>query len=201
VGADLGQGLRALPDTEAQRYLRDALAREAEAQRMLLEGDLDAARAAYREVSDLYRGSWERAHERAFGRLVGMLKAAILAGGGKREAAYLRGEVPEADSPSSGYALALADLTAGDDPSVEHDAAAMRGDSEAFGLAANAVSALARRDQGGYENALRTIVADFEARSEHLTGVPIADTACVLERLAAARGMAVGLHSPLVPAT
>jgi hypothetical protein len=49
--------------------------------------------------------------------------------------------------------------------------------------------------------AVAAIVADFESRSEHLTGVPIADTALMLERLAAERGIGAGLDSPLAPAS
>jgi hypothetical protein len=41
------------------------------------------------------------------------------------------------------------------------------------------------------------IVADFEGRDEHLTGVPIADTALMLERLAG--GLASRPASPLLP--
>ena len=43
-------------------------------------------------------------------------------------------------------------------------------------------------------------MADFEARDQHLSGVAIADTALVLERLAEPRGMAVRPAGPLVPA-
>jgi hypothetical protein len=65
--------------------------------------------------------------------------------------------------------------------------------------AADAIAALAARDVAGYGDAIRAIVADFEGRDEHLTGVPIADTALMLERLAAARAMACGATSPLLP--
>jgi hypothetical protein len=44
------------------------------------------------------------------------------------------------------------------------------------------------------------IVADFEGRSEHLTGVPIADTALMLERFAERRGLAARPSSALLPA-
>ena len=71
--------------------------------------------------------------------------------------------------------------------------------SEAFGRAAGAVVALARRDRQAYAGMLAAIVADFEAREEHLTGVPIADTALVLDRLAERRGMAAHPRSPLLP--
>ena len=43
-------------------------------------------------------------------------------------------------------------------------------------------------------------MADFEARDQHLSGVAIADTALVLERLAEPRGMAAHPAGPLVPA-
>jgi hypothetical protein len=43
-------------------------------------------------------------------------------------------------------------------------------------------------------------VRDFEGRDAHLTGVPIADTALMLEALAAPRGMTARVDSPLMPA-
>jgi hypothetical protein len=191
-----------MPEREQQRLLRAALEREAEAQELLLSGDRDAATAAYREVAELYRRSWEAAHARAFGRLVGYLKAALLAGDGEAEAAYVRTQLGEAaDSPSSGYAIALAALVAGEDELAVRGAAAMREDSPAFGRAADAIEAIAREDGSAFQAALEGIVADFEARAEHLTGVAFADTALVLSRLAAKRGIAAELRSPLLPAS
>jgi hypothetical protein len=75
----------------------------------------------------------------------------------------------------------------------------MRTGSPPFVRAADAIDALVDRDGDRYAAALGTIVADFEGREEHLTGVPIADTALMLERLAAARGIACGPVSPLMP--
>ena len=57
----------------------------------------------------------------------------------------------------------------------------------------------ASSDGAAYASALSEIVADFEARERHLSGVAVADTALVLERLADARGMAVHPQSRLVP--
>jgi hypothetical protein len=48
--------------------------------------------------------------------------------------------------------------------------------------------------------ALAAIVRDFEERTEHLTGVAIADTALMLSELARRRGMAVAIESPVLPA-
>src|SRR5215211_8228818 len=95
----------------AQRLLEEAMDREAEAHRMLLAGEVDAARAALIEAAVLYRRSWEAAPPRAYGRLVGMLKAAVIAGEGKAPAAYARRALgPEGDSPTSWYALGVAAL-------------------------------------------------------------------------------------------
>jgi hypothetical protein len=149
---------------------------------------------------DLYRRSWEAAGPRSYGRLIGMLKAAVLAGGGREEASYARGQLAEADSPAAFYALALADLVAGEEEGARAAAEGMRGGSEAFERTAEAIEALAEGDEPRYAEALRSIVADFEAREQHLTGVPIADTALVLERIAARHGMAAGVSSPLLPA-
>jgi hypothetical protein len=185
---------------EKQRLLQEALDREGDAYRLLLDGEEEAAREALREVAQLYRRSWEEAGPRSFGRLIGMVKAGVLAANGSEEAAYVRGELgDEADSPVASYALALACLVEGDDGRARAAAAGMREGSEPMDRTADAIEALADRDPDRYAAAVRAIVADFEARDQHLTGVPIADTALVLERIAAQRGMAAGVRSPLVP--
>jgi hypothetical protein len=65
---------------------------------------------------------------------------------------------------------------------------------------ADAIAALADRDPEAYGAAIAAIVDDFAGREAHLTGVPIADTALMLERLAQPRGLACRLASPLLPA-
>ena len=178
--------------------MRDAIAADGEAQRALLAGA--DAREPLGRAARAYRASWEAAPPRSFGRLVGYAKATILAGGDP--SAFVREQAGEGDSPPSWWALALAALAAGDDGAAARAARAaegMRGGSEAFGRAADAVAALARGDRDGYAAALAAIVADFEGRENHLTGVPIADTALVLERLAERRGLAAHPSSPLLP--
>ena len=106
-----------MPPHEHQRLLTEAIEREGEAQRHLIDGDVAAAQVEFREASALYRRSWEAAHARAFGRLVGMLKAAVLAGGGADEAEYARAALADADvaSTTANYARAIAALIIGDD--------------------------------------------------------------------------------------
>ena len=212
-----------------------AIALEAEGQRLLLDGDEAAGAARLRAAAEHYRRSWELAPPGAYGRLIGMLKAAVIAGDPTEAAAYVReqlagvgaassppaqaagsppaqaaGSPPAAPahsapaapagSPPAHYARAIAALVEDDDEAALEAARGMRAGSPAFGRAADAVEGLARRDTEGYAAAVRAIVADFEARDEHLTGVPIADTALMLERLAEPRGLAAHPASALLPA-
>ena len=184
-----------------QELLTAAIEREGEAQRQLIDGHIQAARAGFREVAGLYRQSWEAAHAGAFGRLVGMLKASVLAGGGEEEAEYARSELAGADeaSATANYARALAALIAGDDEDAEVRARAMDAGGDAFARTGAALAALAVRDQTAYARALEAIVRDFEQRTEHLTGVAVADTAVVLQALAGRRHLKAAIESPVVP--
>jgi hypothetical protein len=183
-----------------QQILEEAIAVEGEGQRALLAGDDATGRARMADAAELYRTSWQEAPPRAFGRLVGMLKAAVIAGDAGAAAIYTREELgDEADSPASWYAIAVAALVEGDDELAERAAGGMEDGSPAFGRTARAIRALARHDADEYASAVEEIIADFAARDAHLTGVPIADTALMLERLAEARGMAARPRSPLLP--
>lgn len=184
---------------EAQVLLGQALEREGQAQRLLLGGNKEAAAGAFHEVAKLYRRSWEQAPAGAYGRLAGMLKAAILAGEAGDEAAYARDQLAGAHSPASAWVLALAALVQGDAREASSAARTMGEGDEAFVRTAEAVDALALRDAGRYAEAVAEIVRDFERRDQHLTGVAIADTAVVLERLAEDRGIAAQPGSELVP--
>lgn len=192
-----------MADAHHQQLLREALTAEAGAHRAVLAGDDERAREAFAEAARRYRASWQAAPPAAFGRLIGMLKASVLAGEGATEAAeYALAELAGgqvADSAAAAYALALAALLTGDDAVAREAAAAMAAGEEAFARTAHALVALADRDARAYAEALGAIVADFEQRTEHLTGVALADTALMLERLAEPRGIAAHPDSPLLP--
>jgi hypothetical protein len=178
-----------------------AIRADGEGLRALLDGDAETGRARLNEAMSRYRASWELAPPRSYGRLVGMLKAAVIGDADAvGAAAYAREAVPEADSPPSSYVRAIAALVEGDDDAAAGFAEGMREGSPAFVRAADAIAALAARDGDAYAAAVRAIVADFEGRDAHLTGVPIADTALMLERLAEPRGIAAAPASALLPA-
>jgi hypothetical protein len=178
----------------AGQHLNAALAAEADAYRALLarsdaKRELNAAR-------DAYLASHAETGARSWGRLLGALKMAILAGDGiEAIARQAVAETEAADSPASAYVRALALVCLGEAP----DVAPMLSAGDAFARTGRALAALAAGDAAAYASALAEIVADFEARDQHLSGVPVADTALVLERLAEARGIAAHPQSPLVP--
>jgi hypothetical protein len=186
---------------ELHRALQaEAVQADAGAQRSLLAGDRDGAERFLRASERLYRESWEAAPPGGYGRLVGMLKSAILRGEAGDAARSTRTALTgEPESPTAAYALALACLAEADDDGAARAAARMAAGGEAFERTALALAALAGRDEAVYADALRAVIADFEARDLHLTGVPFADTALVLERLAEPRGLAQRPSSPLLP--
>ena len=180
--------------------LTEGVAADGAAFRALFAGRPDEAREWLRAAAALYRRSWEQAPPRSFGRLVAYLKSAVLAGDGADAAAYVRDALGGAcDSPTSCYALALAALAAGDDAAAAEAAEGMREGDGAFDRAAEALAALAAGDAERYGRAVTAIVRDFEGRDAHLTGVPVADTAMLMEALAAPRGLAAHPASPLMP--
>ena len=176
--------------------MREGIAADGDAHRALLAGD-DAG-APLRRAAAAYRRSWEAAPPGSYGRLVGYAKASILAG--DDPLAYGREQLGADDrSPPACWARALAYLADGNDARAARAAEGMHAGSEAFGRAADAIATLAAGEREAYATAVQAIVDDFEGRDEHLTGVPIADTALVLDRLAERRGMAAHPRSPLMP--
>ncbi|HSD00882.1 MAG TPA: hypothetical protein VLB81_00815 [Gaiellales bacterium] len=178
----------------AGQHLDAALEAEAEAYRALLAGG-DAAQELM-AARDAYLASHAETGPQSWGRLLGALKMAILAGDGSEAIARRAvAETGAAASAASAYLRALAFVCLGETPDVGPMIAA----GDAFARTGRALAALAAADAAAYADALAEIVADFEARDQHLSGVPIADTALVLERLAEVRGIAAHPQSPLVP--
>ncbi len=182
-----------------------AIEHDSEGQRALLAGDPAGAQVAFAAAAELYRRSWEEASPTSYGRLVGLLKSALLAGDAVAAAEYTRAALVDEQqvvgSPTASYARALAALIEGDDADARRFSETMAAGGDSFARTAQAIAALATRDERTYTDSLEAIVRDFEQRQGHLTGVAIADTALMLEQLAAARDMAVGIESPVMPAS
>jgi len=192
-----------MQEGEHRELMIAAIAAEAVAHAALVDGDLEGARAAYAAAVEKYRASWALAPPKSYGRLVGLLKAAVLGGDSTAAANEVRealdGDEDAAGSPVASYVLAVAALIVGDDAAVAPLADVMDPRGGAFERTATALRALASGDGPAYAEAVSAIEADFAEREEHLTGVAIADTAIMLELIAAERGLGADLDSPLVP--
>lgn len=192
-----------MQDGEHRDLMLAAITAEGEAHAALLAGDGEQAADAYARAVERYRASWALAPPKSYGRLVGLLKAAVLGGdtqaAAKEVRAALDADEDAAGSPVASYVLAVAALILEDDDAVAPLTGVMDPRGGAFERTATALRALAARDAAAYADAVAAIEADFAARDEHLTGVAIADTAIMLELIARERGLGSGLDSPLVP--
>jgi len=157
----------------------------------LLElGERADAAAWLRRSAAAYRRSWEAgAPPDAWGRPIATIKASLLAGDEARDAARwaLGAGAAAAESPIGRYAATLALLVLGRDDEAGALAATLDGDFPQD--VAAALRALAAGDADAYATAVAGVRRTFEERDAFLEGVPVADTALVLDALAARRGL------------
>lgn len=199
-------GLARLPSSpdERQRQLtRTGNAAWAAGLSYLMAGREDEACRWLLRAAERYRESWPDAPPGSWGRPIGAIKSRLVAedlAGAREDARWaLDAGAAGSESPIGCYAATLALLVLGDDAGAADRAAGLRGRDDFPGAVADALVALAERDADGYASAVHALVADFEAREEFLEDVRVADTVLALQRLAAARGLAVELESPLLP--
>jgi hypothetical protein len=171
---------------------------------LLMEGFADEARVWFQRAATCYRRSLADAEPGSWGRCIGPLKALLLGGdvhGAERDA-RLTLELGAAAAPSTTarYAAVLALLVLGRDEEAGSLAEPLHG-AEGFPPAtAQALVALARGDGAAYAEAVGVVLRTFETRDRFLEDVPVADTVMTLQLLARARGLAVSLRSPRLPA-
>jgi hypothetical protein len=200
-------GASRLPDdTDARQrqVLRIAMAAGGAGLARLMQGREAEARGWLARSAERYRESYADAPAGSWGRLIGVLKARILARdweGARRDAEWVLDQRP-ADSGSAigRYAAALAAHVLGDDDSARRLAASLGADPDAFPPAvAAALAALAQHDAAAYADAVALVLRSFEERDAYLEDVPVADTVLALEALAERRGVAARPRSPLLP--
>ena len=97
-----------LPPGPHLDLLLEALDAEAGGQRALLAGDAATARAMLEAAARRYRASYELAPPASYGRLIGMMKAAVLSGDvadAVDDAVFAAGELEWVEAtPAAGYA-------------------------------------------------------------------------------------------------
>jgi hypothetical protein len=222
-GAGAGDGWHAHIDREEARYrdgesrlpeARDADARQRQLTRLgnvaagaglalLMDGRPEEATTRFVEAAHRYRESFADAPPGSWGRPLGAMKARVLAGdwdGAATDARWaLEAGAAEADSPIGRYAAALALLVLADDEHARIHADAIRTRDDFPAAVGDALAFLAAHDVVGYTLAVEEVLESFENRDEYLEDIPVADTVLVLQALAARRGIAVELSSPLLP--
>jgi hypothetical protein len=172
---------------------------------LLMAGDPEAqtwlqrAAARWRESWDVGPGvdSW--------GRPIGALKASLLAHDEPAVEELSRWSLGlgtvTAESPIGRYAAALALLAARRVAEARHVAETLRDRDDFPRDVADALAAIAGHDVIEYVEAVESVVASFESRTEFLEDMRVADTALVLRELALRQGIDQPLPaSPLLPA-
>ena len=171
---------------------------------LLMAGD-PAAPEWLMRAAERWRASWDAgAPPDAWGRPVGAIKASLLAGDDAAAGELARWTLElgsaTAPSPIGRYAATLALLVLERWPEARHVAESLRERDDFPHDVGDALAFVAAHDPVDFAEAVDSIVTSFETRSEYLEDVPVADTAMVLDRLAARRGIAHELpDSPTLP--
>jgi hypothetical protein len=192
------------PDGRQKQLVRVAMAATGAGLARLMQGRRAEAAGWLARSAERFRESLEDAPPGSWGRLIGAVKARVLAGdweGAEADARWALAQAPAGSSPIGAYAAALAHLVLGEDAEARELAVGLQAEDEsAFPRpVADALAALADADAGAYEDAAGRVLVSFEERDAYLEDIPVADTVAVLEALAARRGLAAGLRSPLLP--
>ena len=172
---------------------------------LLMEGRREQAGQWFARAAERYRESFADAPPGSWGRLIGAVKARVLAGdwdGARSDAEWALEQGPvEAESPIGRYAASLALVVLGRDEEARPLASSLREREDFPHAVADALATLAAGDRVGYVYAVEAVLESFETRDEYLEDVPVADTVLVLQALADQRQIAAELESPLLPSS
>jgi hypothetical protein len=193
------------PDARQRQLTRMGNAAGGAGLALLMAGLPEDASDWFFRAAERYRESIADAPPGSWGRPIGAMKALVLAGDWPQaeEAARWALELAaaESDSPIGRYAAALALLVLDRDHDAVIHADAVRTSDGFPHDVGDALAFLAAGDLIGYTYAVESVLDSFESREEYLEDIPVADTVLVLQALAARRGIAAELSSPLLPAT
>jgi len=193
------------PDARQRQLTRMGNAAGGAGLALLMAGRGTEASNWFHRAAERYRESIADAPPGSWGRPIGAMKALVLADDwpAAEEAARWGLELgaAESGSPIGRYAAALALLVLGRDRDALIHADVIRTSDGFPHDVGDALAFLAAGDLVGYTYAVESVLDSFETREEYLEDIPVADTVLVLQALAARRGLALELSSPLLPAT
>jgi len=191
------------PDARQRQLTRLGNASTGAGLSLLMLGRGDEPAAALTRAAERYRESFADAPPDSWGRPIGAVKARVIAGDPDGAAADARWALDAgaatAASPVGRYAAALACLVLEDYEQARFHADAIRTRDDFPADVGDALAFVAAHDVVGYAIAVDSVLESFESRDEYLEDIPVADTVLVLQELAARRGIAAELGSPLLP--
>ena len=193
------------PEPRQKQLVRVAMAATGAGLARLMQGRNAEAAGWFARSAERFRESYVDAPPGSWGRLIGAVKARVLAGdwdGAPADARWALDQRPEeAESPIGRYAATLALLVLARDEEAARLAEGLRAEvDDAFPRpVADALAGLAAGDSDVYRDAVSRVLVSFEERDAYLEDIPVADTVVVLEALANRRGLTTGLVSPLLP--
>lgn len=192
------------PDERQRQLTRMGNAAWAAGLSLLMLGRRDDANAWLDRAAATYRESWTNAPPGSWGRPIGAMKSRLIAGdlaGARADASWaLDAGAATSESPIGRYAAALAQLVLGEDDGAAVLASTITGVDAIPPAVPTSLAAVAGRDALAYDAAIRALVADFEARTEFLEDIAVADTVLAFQMLAEQRGIAPArLTSPVLP--
>jgi len=143
-----------------------------------------------------WRESWQGGE--SWGRPIGAIKASLLAGDAAAAEEHARWALDagaeSSESPIGRYAATLALLVLERWPDARHVADSLRERDDFPHDVADALAYISAHDVVGYAEAIESVVASFETRTEYLEDARVADTALVLDVLARQRGIELDLR-------
>ena len=161
---------------------------------LLMLGDPDAADWLGRAAAT-WRESWRDGE--SWGRPIGAIKASLLAGDNGAAEDHARWALDagaeRSTSPIGRYAAALALLVLARWADARHVTDSLRERDDFPHDVADALAYISAHDVVGYAEAIESVVASFETRTEYLEDARVADTALVLDLLARRRGIELEL--------
>ena len=193
------------PDPRQKQLVRVAMAATGAGLARLMQGRHAEAAGWFARSAERFRESYPDAPPGSWGRLIGAVKARVLAGdwdGAAADADWaLEQGAAQAESPIGRYAAVLALLVLARDDEAAVLAEVLRAESsDVFPRpVADALAGVAFGDPDVYRDGVERVLASFEERDAYLEDIPVADTVVVLEALAGRRGLAIGPSSRLVP--
>src|SRR5581483_2711443 len=192
------------PDERQRQLTRMGNAAGGAGLALLMDGRRDEAADWFARAAGRYRESYADAPPGSWGRPIGAMQARVLAGdqaAAEDDARWtLREGAAESDSTIGRYAGCLALLILGRHDLAPEATLTLCGRDDFPESVAEAMAMIAIGHVGRYEQAIADVLRSFETRAAYLEDIPVADTVIVLQALAARRGLAVALGSPLLPA-